>query len=255
MGFYPKHVVVADAQRTGVKFLPIDLRYSQAEVTVEGDAIRLGLSYVHGFGPEHVEALLDERQRKLFRSLADLVKRTALDRKHVEALVLAGALDYLGERRQLLWDLAEAYRLASRPRELPVRSPDEQVKLSPMDANARMATAFAHTGVSLDAHLTTLQRDAFTRAGAHPIRDLAKLPNGQPVKIGGLNVVRQHPSSAKGYAFLAVEDSGGMVNVVIAPTVYAQYRQAIHGAFVLIEGVVQHDHGAINVVAGKVSEI
>ena len=122
MGFYPKHVVINDALRVGVKFLPIDLRYSQADVTVEGDAIRLGLSDVHGFGPEQIETLIAERQRGPFRSLNDLVKRTGFDRPHVEALVLAGALDYLGERRQLLWDIAEAYRLAKRPRELPLPS-------------------------------------------------------------------------------------------------------------------------------------
>jgi len=52
MGFYPKHVVVNDAQRAGVKFLPIDLRHSQAQIVVQGNAIRLSLSDVHGFSPE-----------------------------------------------------------------------------------------------------------------------------------------------------------------------------------------------------------
>ena len=121
MGFYPKHVVVSDAQRVGVKFLPVDLRHSQAEVSVEGNAIRLGLSDIHGFGPEQIEIIETERQRGPFRSLNDLVRRTQLDRPHVEALVLSGALDYLGERRQLLWDIAEAFRLAKRPRELTLR--------------------------------------------------------------------------------------------------------------------------------------
>jgi error-prone DNA polymerase len=39
MGFYPKHVVVNDAIRSGVQFLPVDLRCSQAQVTVEGNTI------------------------------------------------------------------------------------------------------------------------------------------------------------------------------------------------------------------------
>jgi DNA polymerase III alpha subunit len=46
MGFYPEHVVVSDAQQVGVKFLPVDLRYSVEQVTIETDAIRLGLSSV-----------------------------------------------------------------------------------------------------------------------------------------------------------------------------------------------------------------
>ncbi len=255
MGFYPKHVVVSDAQRARVKFLPVDLRYSRSETTVEGNAIRLGLSDLHGFGPEQIDLLETERQRGPLKSLADLVKRTNLDRRHVETLVLAGALDYLGERRRLLWDMAEAYRLARRPRELPLHSPDERPRLKPMDKPTRLSTAFAMTGVSLEGHLTLLRRDAFTRAEARSIKDLPTLRNGQRVKIGGVVVAHQHPPTAKGYGFLAVEDPDGMVNVVIAPGVYAKCREAIHGAFVIVDGILQKDHGAINVVAREVSEV
>jgi error-prone DNA polymerase len=273
MGFYAPHVVVSDALRSGVKFLPVDVRHSQARTTVEGDAIRLGLDYLNGFGEETIQLLLDERQRRPFRNLADLVKRTGLDRPRVEALVQAGALDYLGERRQLLWDIAEAFRLAKRPatrprpaesgvassewgpRELPLSSPDEQVKLPPMDRHTRLSTAFAFTGVSLDGHLTELRRDAFTRAGARSISELSHLKHGQRVKVGGLIVTLQRPPTAKGVAFLALEDPTGLVNVVIAPPVYAQYREAIHATFVIVEGVVQQDHGAINVVAKEVHAV
>ena len=255
MGFYPEHVVVSDAQRVGVKFLPVDLRHSVTQAVVEGDAIRLGLSSIHGFGPEQIEVLEQERWRGPYKSLNDLVKRTGLDRPHVEALVLAGALDYMGERRQLLWDIAEAYRLARRPKELPMKSKDERVKLPPMDARTRLATSFAFTGVSLEGHLTTTRRDAFTRAGAQSIRELPHLKHGQKVKIGGLIVARQHPPTAKGFCFLAVEDPDGMVNVVVPPAVYEQCRQAIHSAFVIVEGVVQKDHGAINVLAAQVREV
>ncbi len=253
MGFYPKHVVVSEAQRAGVKFLPIDLRYSQAEVVVEAGAIRLSLGDIQGFGPEQIEVIETERQRGPFRSLPELVRRTRLDRPHVEALVLSGALDDVGERRQLLWDIAEAYRLAKRPCELPLRSRDEQVQLTPLDADTRLATVFAYTGASLEAHLTDLRRDAFTKAGATAIKDLPQLKPGQTVKIGGLIVTRQHPPTAKGLAFLAVEDPAGLVNVILAPAVYAQYRSVLQGAFVLIEGVVQNDHGAINVVARTIT--
>jgi error-prone DNA polymerase len=255
MGFYPEHVVVSDAQRAGVKFLPTDLRHSVSLAVVEGDAIRLGLSSIHGFGPEQIELLEQERWRGPYRLLNDLVKRTGFDRPHVEALVLAGALDYMGERRQLLWDIAEAYRLTRRPKELPMKSKDEQVKLPPMDARTRLASSFAFTGVSLEGHLTATRRDAFTRAGAQPIRELLHLRHGQKIKIGGLIVARQHPPTAKGFCFLAVEDPDGMVNVVVPPDVYEQCRQAIHSAFVIVEGVVQKDHGAINVLAALVREV
>jgi len=46
-----------------------------------------------------------------------------------------------------------------------------------------------------------------------------------------------------------------MVNVVVAPQVYVQYRESIHSTFVIVDGVVQKDHGAVNVVVTQVTSI
>jgi hypothetical protein len=43
-----------------------------------------------------------------------------------------------------------------------------------------------------------------------------------------------------------------MVNVVIAPDIYARDRAALQGVFVLIDGVLQKDHKANNVVARRI---
>ncbi len=75
------------------------------------------------------------------------------------------------------------------------------------------------------------------------------------MKVGGLIVTLQRPPTANGYAFLALEDPTGLVNVVIALRVYAQYREAIHSTSVIVDGVVQKDHGAINMVATQVTSI
>jgi hypothetical protein len=50
-------------------------------------------------------------------------------------------------------------------------------------------------------------------------------------------------------------DVGGMVNVIIAPDIYARDRVALYGVYVLIEGVLQRDHGAINVVVQRISTV
>ena len=121
-----------------------------------------------------------------------------------------------------------------------------------MDAHTRIATTFAFTNVSLEGHLTSLRRHAFRRAGARPIGELPQLEHGQEVRIGGLVVASQRPPTAKGYCFLAVEDLGGMVNVIVSPEVYARCRLAVRSAFVIVEGEVQKDHGAINLVAREV---
>jgi DNA polymerase III alpha subunit len=55
--------------------------------------------------------------------------------------------------------------------------------------------------------------------------------------------------------FLAVEDADGMVNVVVAPEVYDRCRQAAHSAFVLVDGVLDKRHKAINVVAREIVQL
>jgi error-prone DNA polymerase len=53
MGFYHPATLVKDAQRHGVRFLPIDVQASQWECMVEEDgAVRLGLRYVNGLREE-----------------------------------------------------------------------------------------------------------------------------------------------------------------------------------------------------------
>ncbi len=49
---------------------------------------------------------------------------------------------------------------------------------------------------------------------------------------------RARPPTAKGFCFLALEDPDGMVNVVVPPAVYKQCRQAIQGAFVIVEKII-----------------
>jgi error-prone DNA polymerase len=255
MGFYAGHVVMADAERVGVQFLPVAIRHSEASACIQDNAIRLGLDCVHGIGAEQIDVILAERGRRPFGTLADFVRRTGLDRRQVHALVLAGGLDDLGERRQLLWDLAEAFRLAKRPPELGVQVPGERAAMLPMDAATRMATAFAYTGYSMEGHITELRRDIFVAAQARPINELSQLRQGQPVKIGGIVVSMQRPGTAHGVCFLALEDPGGLVNVVVFPKVYQAYREAIQHAFVIVEGVVDREHGAISVVARKIIEV
>jgi DNA polymerase III alpha subunit len=141
------------------------------------------------------------------------------------------------------------YERCSRPELLGPRFPSFNLHRS-----LPLSSAFAFMGVGLEGHLTATRWDAFTRAGAQPIRELPHLKHGQKVKTG-LIVARQHPPTAKGFCFLAVEDPDGMVNVVVPPAVYEQCREAIHSVFVIIEGVVQKDHGAINFLAAAVREV
>jgi error-prone DNA polymerase len=58
MGFYHPSTLVKDAQRRGVRFLPIDVQSSDWNCTVEPDgSVRLGLRYVNGLRAEAGKAI------------------------------------------------------------------------------------------------------------------------------------------------------------------------------------------------------
>ena len=256
MGFYPPHVVVSDAQHAGVTFLPIDLRYSNANVTVEKDAIRLGINYINGLGLTQIKLIEEERKQRQFTSLEDLVKRTGLNRAQVEALVLSGALDHLqdqsGERRQMLWDIADAYNPAQHTSALLIHRSKKDINLPAMDEAERMTNEFAVTGVSLKGHLSTLRSTVFKQHITHPIREIDRLHHGLRIRIGGVIITCQRPPTANGMCFLAVEDSSGRVNVVVYPEVYNMYRDGCRSMFAIIDGTIQKHNGAINLIAKKV---
>ena len=50
MGFYRPEVVVHDAQRHGVKVLPVDVNLSESKCSLESGGIRLGFVYVKAMG-------------------------------------------------------------------------------------------------------------------------------------------------------------------------------------------------------------
>jgi error-prone DNA polymerase len=256
MGFYPPHVVVSDARRSGVEIQPADVEASAERATVDGQALRLGLAVVTGLGEEGAQKVVEARRRGHFHSLADFCRRTRLGRRAVEAMIMAGAFDRWGvSRRQLLWDLREAIEAAEGPPAMALMSPNERPRFSFLSDRMRLWTEVAHTGIAANAHLNSLVNHELREIGATPSRALHGLPNGSWVWVGGVVASAQRPPTAKGVAFLALEDEGGMINVVLKPEVYEANRRALKSPFVAIQGRVQKRGRTINILARSVVPI
>ncbi len=247
------------------------------EITA-GWGIRLGLGLVKGIGEQH-QALLDaELARGPYASLADVVERTGLPEDVLERLIRTGGLDSLGRpRRELLWQLREVAgssrgrvdgralralgraagkRGAAAGRPLDLRLPATAVPdLPPLTESERIGDAYAVIGLDARRQVTALFRGALDRLGAVPNSTLAERRPG-PVRLGGLVVTRQHPMTAKGTVFLAVEDETGMVNVTLWPDTWARLRSVVRRhALLLIDGDLQRDGSVVNVVAHAVQAL
>lgn len=82
---------IQEIKRKGIEILPPDLRHSEREWTVQGNAIRVGLAYIKGIN----------KIEKPYEYTIDAIfsKYTKLQ---LEGLVGSGALDFLGETNELM---------------------------------------------------------------------------------------------------------------------------------------------------------
>jgi error-prone DNA polymerase len=113
MGFYHSATLVKDAQRHGLKVLPIDVTRSNWLCTLEPSApspfgsgqaknsrqpsVRLGLKYARGLREQAGQALVRERRLAPFVSIHDLARRVPELRKdELTTLAEIGALNEIG---------------------------------------------------------------------------------------------------------------------------------------------------------------
>jgi error-prone DNA polymerase len=256
MGFYPAHVIVSEARRAGVEIRPVDVEASDLQATAEGQALRLGLAVVTGLGETGGQSVVEARRFGPFRSLADFCRRTKLGRRAIEALIWAGAFDgWDASRRQLLWELRMALDEAEGPPILPIPPSEGRPRFAFLSPRERLWTEAAHTGMSASAHLTSLVSDKLQAMGVTPSGQLWRLEDGRPVWVGGMVVSRQRPPTAKGMAFLALEDEDGLTNIVIRPNVYEANREALRSPFVVVKGQVERRDQALSVLARDITAL
>ncbi|MCC6315140.1 MAG: error-prone DNA polymerase, partial [Thermomicrobiales bacterium] len=86
--------------------------------------------------------------------------------------------------------------------------------------------------------------------------DLATLPDGLRVRVGGLVVCRQRPGAANGITFLLLEDELGLINIVVFPALYEEQRHIVRGEpFLLVEGRLQRRNNTLNLVAERIAPL
>ncbi|HZQ23418.1 MAG TPA: error-prone DNA polymerase [Terriglobales bacterium] len=327
MGFYHPSTIVKDAQRHGLKVLPIDVTKSEWNCTLErsdgsaqdsaqscqpsalGDqdatglshderanslALRLGLRYVRGLHEEAGKALLRERNRAPFISTHDLARRVPELRKdELTTLAAIGALNSINDpaeshpgraeqvsghdslfeprsihhhpssihafpnfhRRDALWEVERAVRfsgpLLEQAAEVDSRSP-----LALMTHEERLVADFRGTGLTVGPHPMAYRRAEMNKLGIRRACDLAAIPNGKLVRIGGCVIARQRPGTARGFVFLSIEDETGIANAIITPDLLQENRiLVISERFLLVEGTLQNQDNVISVKADRVSAL
>lgn len=266
MGFYAPGTLIEDARRHGVKVLPVDVRHSAWDATLErpgeesasAPAVRLGVRSVRGLGPKAKDIFESARAIGPFDSIEDFVQRTQFDQRTLRHLAEAGAFDGfmreepdLRKRRAALWEVLDALRGDAGPL-APRRtktSPIHRRVLPSMSPGELTEADYRMTGISLNGHPMSHLRPHLVPNGIRSAHDLTtKGQDGECVESAGLVICRQRPGTAKGFVFLTLEDETGTVNVVVTPKRFERQALLISTTpLLLVRGTLQVEQGVVNI--------
>jgi error-prone DNA polymerase len=259
MGFYSPAVLIKDAQRHGLRVLPVDVAASDWGCTLDGPMgrprLRLGLRYARGLREEAARAILTARAAGAFSGIDDLALRVRELRKDEIALLAEiGALNSLegGHRRDALWQSQRAI-LPVGPLLEPLENSGQASPLDAMTGEERLACDYRGTGLTVGRHPMAWRRAEMGALGVTRAADLARVPDGRLVRVAGSVIVRQRPGTAKGFVFLSMEDETGILNAIVNPDTFDRYKRAVLGSrFLLIDGSLQNRDGVVSVKAGRI---
>ena len=132
--------------------------------------------------------------------------------------------------------------------------PSEDISLPMMSHRQRVATDYRLLSLSTTDHLIH-----FYRAQFHQLRVIdsktirSSVRDGARVRVGGLVITRQSPSTGKEFKFFTLADEFGHVDVILRPPIYQRYRQVANLEPVLImDGTLQKQDGVLSVLVDHI---
>ena len=282
-------VFVGECAAMGIRILPPDVNRSglgfQPERVADGvEGIRYGLAAVKGVGEGAVELMLKERESGgEFRSIDDFSRRVesrVVNRKLMESLVRAGAFDWAGEHRALLFARLEGVLAAGASAQKDrasgqislfgdaldeVSSPPPQadgleVEVWPQErmlADEKELLGFYISGHPLDRFRGTLERGGYRKIGE--LEELTEKER-KKAKFGVFvaDVTVKYTKSGKQFAILRVEDFTGTREMMVWGEEFEKFGKTLtKGSVVEVTAKVEQDSRteSLQLVAQSLKEL
>ncbi|MBN1190060.1 MAG: DNA polymerase III subunit alpha [Dehalococcoidales bacterium] len=259
---------IAECRRLGIRVLPPDINRSGVTFMIEdsGDqqkpSIRFGLADIKNVGPGAIETLIAEREKNgPFKSVEDLCRRAdpqVTNRRVLESLIKAGALDELGKRGVMLNSLDRILSAAQREQKLKnsgqatmfdlfgqtAAVPMPGIDLDGEDASPKEKLSWEKElmGVFLSEHPFTRYAGKIDTAAVTLIGQINAEIEGQSISIIGMVSSLRELSTKDHRAFCAVriEDLESGIEVMVWPRIYEDTReQWQEGSVLRIQGKVK----------------
>ncbi|MFC2004243.1 DNA polymerase III subunit alpha [Chloroflexota bacterium] len=258
---------VAECRRLGITMLPPDINRSQAGFSIEkGDdnapTILFGLSAIKNVGLGAMESIITERNKgSEFKSIEDLCRRCDLrgvNKRVMESLIKAGALDSLGDRGTLINNINSILSLAQREQLLretgqstmfdlwgetvPLPMPSLDMEGASVSTKEKLAWEKELTGVYLSEHPLSSFTSILTRGNITLCGQIDADLVGQTVGAVGMvaSVNNLFTRDRRPFVSAILEDLDGKVEVMVWPKVYDSTQELWQeGNILIVEGKVR----------------
>jgi len=271
-------ILIEECKKMGIEVLPPDINESFMNFSVVPgkNQIRFGLLAIKNVGENVVEAILQERkERGPYTSIEDFISRVScktLNKKSLESLIKAGALDKFGERNQLLknvekildWGREIQKTKTTRQRGLfdnfSSSSYLSKIPLSPVPP-ASETEKLTWEKELLGLYVTGHPLNKFKKIFEKKVIPLAKISQdlvGRLIRIGGVisHIKKIITKQGKPMLFLKVEDDTDKIEVIAFPNVIEKNPTSFQeNKVVFISGKLDFKEGVPQLICDQIEEI
>ncbi len=258
---------INECRDMGITILPPDANHSDWSFTPDGEAIRFGLGAVKNLGQSAVEAIGKARDvGGAFTSLHEFCERvdlSAVNRRMIESLIKAGAMDSLEGTRSRKFAAAEgameAGQRAWRDRESGQEGLFGEVieegghRYAPLPRvpewtdKEKLAYEKELLGFWVTGHPLDNYADKVAELATHDSSSLEGLEKNTEVKLCGVltGLTRKRNKEGKPWAVMTIEDRAGSIEAMCFATNYERLAgQIVEDQTVLIRGLVLPEENA-----------
>ncbi len=239
---------ITECEELGIKIFPPDINESDFNFTVVKGDIRFGLSAVKNVGEGAVRALLRAREKRgKFASpfdICEVADPKALNRKVIESLIKAGALDSFGWRRSQMFHLIdkmieyahEIQKIKSSKQSLlfgsgqiePPPIPPEVEEMPEWDESLSLSYEKDALGLYITGHPLAKFGKQLKRLVSQPISQLDEEKDfNSEIRVAGIISSLKPLKTRKDerMASFILEDLSGRIEVVVFPDSYQRYYE------------------------------
>lgn len=259
---------INECREMGIKILPPDVNESAFSFTPAGSAIRFGLGAIKNVGQNAVEAVTRAREEEgRFTGIYEFCERVdlaAVNRRTIESMIKAGALDSLeGSRSQKFAVLESATEAGAKAQRDALTGQGglfgELMAAEPASAQAlpkvqdwtdkeKLASEKEMIGFYVTGHPLDQYRDKISELNSHSTAQLEGLEKGVEVKICGLLTgvnARRRNKKNELWASMVLEDLEGAVEAMVFASQYERLSKMLEeDRAVLVRASILPEDGA-----------